>query len=111
MTLIPETNTPWTSERKSKYRTLGAEVYGNFKFEGASSDDPCTGNYQPGGVAMIAGCNAVGGICKSRVNELGLGRWVYACLNDQYNKKIWVIGAYRLGNNWSTGDETAYQQQ
>eukprot|EP00957_Ditylum_brightwellii_P019420 1465457-Ditylum_brightwellii.AAC.1 len=60
---------------------------------------------------MIAGGNAVGQICKSGVDESGLGRWVYACLNGQYNKKIWVIGVYRLGNNWSTGDETAYQQQ
>eukprot|EP00957_Ditylum_brightwellii_P209057 15360099-Ditylum_brightwellii.AAC.1 len=72
MAIIPETNTPWTADRKSKYRKLGTEVYGNFKFEGASSDEPCTSNYQPGGVAMIAGGNAVRQLCKSRVDELGL---------------------------------------
>eukprot|EP00957_Ditylum_brightwellii_P194121 14783412-Ditylum_brightwellii.AAC.1 len=88
MALVPETNTPWTSERKSKYRKLGTEVYGSFKFKGVSSDYPCTGNYQPSGVTMIAGGNAVGQIYKSRVDELGLGRWVYACLNGQYSKKI-----------------------
>eukprot|EP00957_Ditylum_brightwellii_P038216 2888771-Ditylum_brightwellii.AAC.1 len=94
-----------------KYRKLGAEVYINFKLEEASSDDPCVGNYQPGRVALYTGGNTVGRICNSGVDVFGLGRWVYVCLNGQYKKKIWVIGAYRLGNNRASRDETAYQQQ
>eukprot|EP00957_Ditylum_brightwellii_P015088 1138101-Ditylum_brightwellii.AAC.1 len=94
-----------------KYRKLGADVYGNFKLECASSDDPYVGNYQPGGVALYTGGNAVGRICNSGVDASGLGRWAYVSLNGQYKKKIWVIGAYILGNNRASGDKTAYQQQ
>eukprot|EP00957_Ditylum_brightwellii_P096420 7343149-Ditylum_brightwellii.AAC.1 len=79
--------------------------------EGASSDKACVGNSQPGGVAVLAGGKAVGQICESGVDKSGLGRWAYLCLNGQYNKKIWIVGAYRLGNNKSTRDQTAYQQQ
>eukprot|EP00957_Ditylum_brightwellii_P112587 8582545-Ditylum_brightwellii.AAC.2 len=50
-------------------------------------------------------------ISKLGVDGKGLGRWAYFCLNGQYNKKIWIVGAYRLGNNKSIGDDTAYQQQ
>eukprot|EP00957_Ditylum_brightwellii_P127610 9731620-Ditylum_brightwellii.AAC.1 len=71
----------------------------------------CVGNYQPGGVAVFAGGNVAGRICASGTNKKGLGWWTYLCLNSQYNKKIWIIGTYWLGNNKSTGDETAYQQQ
>eukprot|EP00957_Ditylum_brightwellii_P066726 5063154-Ditylum_brightwellii.AAC.1 len=94
-----------------KNRKLGTDVYGNFKLEGSSSDDPCVGNYQPGGIALYTGGNAVGRICKSGVDASGLGIWAYICLNDQYKKKIWVIRAYRIGNKRASGDETAYQQQ
>eukprot|EP00957_Ditylum_brightwellii_P059140 4487533-Ditylum_brightwellii.AAC.1 len=51
-------------------------------------------------------------ICKSSIGASRLGsRWVYVSLNDQYKKKIWVIRAYRIGNNRASRDETAYQHQ
>eukprot|EP00957_Ditylum_brightwellii_P038090 2880559-Ditylum_brightwellii.AAC.1 len=100
--VLPESNTPWTPDRLSKYRKLGVEVFQHFKLKGTSSDEACVRHYQPGGVALFAGGNAVG-----RISKLG----VYFCLNGQYNKKIWIVGAYRLGNNKSTGDDTVYQQQ
>eukprot|EP00957_Ditylum_brightwellii_P005864 445362-Ditylum_brightwellii.AAC.2 len=59
----------------------------------------------------MAGGNIVEQICALGTDKRGLGRWSYMCLNGQYDKKIWIIGAYWLGNNKSSGDETAYQQQ
>eukprot|EP00957_Ditylum_brightwellii_P009346 707187-Ditylum_brightwellii.AAC.1 len=94
-----------------RYRKLGTEVYDNFKLEGASSDDPCVGNYQPGGIALYIGGNTVGRICKSGMGASRLRRWAYVCLNGQCKKKIWVIREYRNGNNRAYRDETAYQQQ
>eukprot|EP00957_Ditylum_brightwellii_P167479 12749274-Ditylum_brightwellii.AAC.1 len=79
--------------------------------EGASSDKPCVGNYKPEGIAIMAGGNIVGRICALGTDKRGLGQWAYMCLNDQYDKNIWIIGAYRLGNNKSSGDKTTYQQQ
>eukprot|EP00957_Ditylum_brightwellii_P192867 14684504-Ditylum_brightwellii.AAC.1 len=64
-----------------KYKKLGTDVYGNFKLEDASSDDPCIGNYQPGGIALCTRGITVGRICKSGVDMFELGRWAYECLN------------------------------
>eukprot|EP00957_Ditylum_brightwellii_P035602 2698729-Ditylum_brightwellii.AAC.1 len=59
----------------------------------------------------MAGGKVVGRISNSGVDRRGLGRWAHLCLNGEQNKKIWIIGAYRLGNNKTTGNKTTYQQQ
>eukprot|EP00957_Ditylum_brightwellii_P146091 11123712-Ditylum_brightwellii.AAC.1 len=53
--VLPESNTPWTPDRLSKYRRLGQEVFQHLKLEGASSNEACIGHYQPGGVALFVG--------------------------------------------------------
>eukprot|EP00957_Ditylum_brightwellii_P015781 1188825-Ditylum_brightwellii.AAC.1 len=85
--LLPESDTPCTQDRFKKYRSIGHKIYGHFKLEGASSDDTCIGNYQPGGVAVLVGKDAVGRISDSGVDKRELGRWAYFCLNGQYNNK------------------------
>eukprot|EP00957_Ditylum_brightwellii_P164352 12512142-Ditylum_brightwellii.AAC.1 len=71
--VLPESNTPWTPDRLSKYRKLGAEVFQHFKLEGVSSNEAYIGHYQPGGVALFAGGNALGRISKSGVDGKELG--------------------------------------
>eukprot|EP00957_Ditylum_brightwellii_P026078 1971681-Ditylum_brightwellii.AAC.1 len=69
MAILPESNTPWTPEKLKKIRAIGTEIYDHFKLEGVSIDEPSATEYQPEGVALMAGGKVVGRISNSGVDK------------------------------------------
>eukprot|EP00957_Ditylum_brightwellii_P096494 7349277-Ditylum_brightwellii.AAC.1 len=91
----PETNLPWTPKIRNIIQRLGRKKFYTFKVEGTSSTEGSIGNYQPGGVGLLARGDIVGHISNEGSNARGLGRWSHLVFNGQYGKRIWILAGYR----------------
>eukprot|EP00957_Ditylum_brightwellii_P144527 11009686-Ditylum_brightwellii.AAC.1 len=106
-----ETNRPWTEDQKHKTGSQGRQIFNKFKVEAVSSNDPTIGRKQPGGACIGKNGNNVGALVQSGKDDIGLGRWVYACIRGREQRKLYVVVAYRPCKQSNPGDSTVTAQQ
>eukprot|EP00957_Ditylum_brightwellii_P067605 5131794-Ditylum_brightwellii.AAC.1 len=76
----------------------------------SASNIPCVASEQLGGTMTVVGEKQVGRIITTGVDNTGMGRWNWICL-DRKKTKIYIITAYRVQQETSHNTDTTYTQQ
>eukprot|EP00957_Ditylum_brightwellii_P032038 2429538-Ditylum_brightwellii.AAC.1 len=107
---LGETNLPWMPNDINIARTKVKEEFnGKGKIQTLASDEPVASDYQPGGTLTVVEGGHIGRVLKTDQDKEGLRRWSWIKLEGT-KTTLYVITAYRVQQESSSGTSTAYTQ-
>ncbi|MGH7974008.1 MAG: hypothetical protein ACREBR_00680 [bacterium] len=110
---LAETNRNWKRAELRRGMRANCSMWQHRRLEYSTSNDPCAGEYKPGGTCMAtigkwsSRCYAQGDA------PSGMGKWTWMTLRGKADIKVTCITAYRTNaaSPQTTGELTAWKQE